>query len=102
MQNRKKQLLIIDDEKNMRHMLKAMLSKQGYAITTTASGDNGLTLLKENIYDFILCDIRMPGMDGMEFLGHACKIEHGATIIMMSAYGSTNDAIEAVQLGAYD
>jgi two-component system response regulator AtoC len=102
MQKSKKQLLIIDDEENMRHMLGAMLSKRDYTITTTASGNEGLALLKENEYDFILCDIRMPGMDGMEFLAHASKIEHGATIIMMSAYGSTNDTIKAMQLGAYD
>lgn len=102
MQNSKKRLLIIDDEENMRHMLAAMLSKQGYTITTAAGGDEGLALLKKNIYDFILCDIRMPGINGMEFLISACKMEHGATIIMMSAYGSMDDAIEAMQLGAYD
>lgn len=102
MQNNKKQLLIIDDEENMRHMLGTMLSRQGYTVTAAANGDDGLSLIKKNGYDFILCDIRMPGINGMEFLGYACKIEHGATIIMMSAYGSTDDTIKAMQLGAYD
>ncbi len=102
MQNSKNKLLIIDDEENMRHMLGTMLSKHDYTITTAANGGEGISLLKEKVYDFILCDIRMPGMDGMEFLEHACKVKHGATIIMMSAYGSTDDTIKAMQLGAYD
>ena len=61
-------LLVIDDEKNMRHMLSAMLTRHGYEVSTASDGQAGLTRLSENHYDFILCDIKMPGMDGMAFL----------------------------------
>lgn len=100
------QLLVIDDEENMRHMLSAMLSRQGYVIETVSNGKDGLALLQENKnkinFDFVLCDIKMPVMDGMEFLRRVKEIDYNTTIIMMSAYGSMDSAIEAMQLGAYD
>ena len=95
-------LLVIDDEKNMRHMLSAMLTRHGYEVSTASDGQAGLTRLSENHYDFILCDIKMPGMDGMAFLKNAQKVAHAATIIMMSAFGSIDLALEAMKLGAYD
>ena len=95
-------LLVIDDEENMRHMLSAMLKRNGYQVSTASDGQAGLTRLSENHYDFILCDIKMPGMDGMTFLKNAQKMTHAATIIMMSAFGSVDLALEAMKLGAYD
>jgi len=97
-----KRLLIIDDEDNMRHMLSSLLSKQGYLTAGAANGLDGLIQLKRNNFDFVLCDIKMPKMDGMSFLKAARNIEHQATIIMMSAYGTVDSAIEAMKLGAYD
>jgi two-component system response regulator AtoC len=95
-------LLVIDDEENMRHMLSAMLSRNGYNVSTASDGQAGLTQLSENHFDFILCDIKMPGMDGMAFLENARNVTHAATIIMMSAFGSIDLALEAMKLGAYD
>ncbi|MEA3232334.1 MAG: response regulator, partial [Thermodesulfobacteriota bacterium] len=95
-------LLVIDDEENMRHMLSAMLARHGYVVSTASDGRAGLTMLSENHYDFILCDIKMPVMDGMAFLKNAKKVAHAATIIMMSAFGSIDLALEAMKLGAYD
>ncbi len=95
-------VLVIDDEDNMRHMLSAMLTRHGYEVSTASDGQAGLTRLSENHYDFILCDIKMPGMDGMVFLKNAQKVAHAATIIMMSAFGSIDLALEAIKLGAYD
>lgn len=97
-----RQLLVIDDEENMRHMLTAILSRHGYELELAANAREGLVLLQQKEFDFVLCDIKMPVMDGMEFLRQAAQLEHQATIIMMSAYGSVDDAIEAMQLGAYD
>ncbi len=97
-----KRLLIIDDEDNMRHMLSSLLSKHGYQTENAADGLEGIALLKEKKFEFVLCDIRMPRMDGMAFLREALDIEHSATIIMMSAYGTVDAAIEAMKLGAYD
>ena len=95
-------ILVIDDEENLRHMLSAMLSRQGYRVNTAENGAEGLRLLGEKVYDFILCDIRMPEMDGKEFLIRALDERIPSPIIMMSAYGSVDTAIECMKLGAYD
>lgn len=96
-------ILIIDDEKNMRHMLRALLSKRAFDITCVSNGFDGLDKLQTQVFDFILCDIRMPEMDGLEFLDRAKDIvSGGTTIIMMSAYGSIDLAIDAMKRGAYD
>jgi len=98
-----KRLLIIDDEENMRHMLCALLHKFDYFIDTASDGYEGLKLFEKEPYDFVLCDIKMPGMDGMDFLRSVGKKKlSAATVIMMSAYGSIDMAIGAMKLGAYD
>lgn len=97
-----KKVLIIDDEANMLHMLSALLSDHGYSVDTAGNGRVGLTLLEDQNFDFILCDIKMPNMDGMSFLQAAVSAGHSATIIMMSAFGTVDTAIEAMKHGAYD
>ena len=98
----KKNILILDDEPNMRHMLAMLLGKEGYEVKGGADGEEGMALLKHHNFDFILCDIKMAGMDGMEFLQCSTELRGEATVIMMSAYGSIDLAIEAMKLGAYD
>ena len=97
-----RRLLIIDDEANMRHMLSTVLKKAGYQVETAADGAEGLEMIQQSPYDFILCDIKMPKMDGMEFLKLSRDRIGGATVIMMSAYGSIDTAIDAMKSGAYD
>ncbi|MBF0227142.1 MAG: sigma-54-dependent Fis family transcriptional regulator [Desulfobacterales bacterium] len=98
----KKKLLIIDDEENMRHMLTALLSKAGFSVESASDGLIGLKKLEENDYNFVLCDIKMPNLDGIGFLKRAKACLPNTTIIMMSAYGTIESAVEAVKLGAYD
>ena len=98
----RKSVLVIDDEKNMRHMLKVMLSKVGYDVSTAPDGIKALQMLEANDFDFVLCDIRMPRMDGMEFLKQAQEKFPYKTYIMMSAYGTIDTALEAMKQGAYD
>ena len=100
--NHSRRLLVIDDEENMRHMLSALLKKSGYRVDLAADGCEGLKALEQTHYDFVLCDIKMPNMDGMEFLREAGDRIKNSTVIMMSAYGTTETAIEAMKLGAYD
>jgi len=100
--NSKKRLLVIDDEANMRHMLAAVLKKADYMVDLASDGTEGLQLMEHNQYDFILCDIKMPNMGGMEFLEASRDRRNGTTVIMMSAYGSIDTAIGAMKLGAYD
>ncbi len=98
----KKRLLIIDDEKNMRHMLSSLLEKSGYRVDTASDGYEGLQIIEQKKYDFIICDLKMPRMGGLEFIKSSRKSIGDATLIMMSAYGNIDTAIEAMKLGAYD
>lgn len=95
-------ILIIDDEQNMRHMLKSLLNKEGFDVDTAADGEEGLSAIRGHIYNYILCDIKMPKMDGLTFLGKAQgRLDH-TTVIMMSAYGNIDTALQAMKAGAYD
>lgn len=97
-----KRILIIDDEESFRHMLSIILSKEGYEVDTASNGEEALQKVSSLSYDHVLCDIRMPNMDGMEFLKEVRNLGIETTIIMMSAYGTIDIAIEAMKLGAYD
>ena len=97
-----KRLLVIDDEENMRHMLSKVLGKTGYNVETASNGHEGLKMIQNTDFEFILCDIKMPNMSGMDFLKSAREKIRTTTVIMMSAYGTIDTAIEAMKLGAYD
>ncbi|MGC8810833.1 MAG: sigma-54-dependent transcriptional regulator [bacterium] len=98
----KKKILIIDDEESMRHMLSLILKKEGYEVHAVTGGKEALDLLSSLSFDFILSDIIMPEMDGLELLQALKERKVEATIIMMSAYGTINTAVEAMKRGAYD
>ena len=97
-----KQILIIDDEENMRHMLSTLLGKEGFDIVTASSGKEGMKCLEKSDFDVILCDVRMPEMDGLAFLKELQGKKTESPVIMMSGYGTIDTAIEAMKLGAYD
>ena len=99
---KQKRILIIDDEENMRHMLQTMLTRYGYSIFTAKDGADGLEKITDDQFDFVLCDVKMPRMNGMEFLKAGRDRLFSTTVIMMSAFGSIDMAIEAMKLGAYD
>ena len=101
-EDEKQKILVIDDEANMCHMLAAVLRKAGYEVDTASDGRAGLTKLQGCAYDFILCDVKMPVLGGMDFLKAGGELIGRSTVIMMSAYGSIDSAIEAMKLGAYD
>jgi two-component system response regulator AtoC len=98
----KPKLLIVDDEENMRHMLSAMIGRFDYAVETAADGRQALAMVKAKTYAFVLCDIKMPKMDGLAFLRAAADVLGSTTVIMMSAYGTIDIALEAMKAGAYD
>lgn len=95
-------ILVVDDEENMRHMLCDMLGEEGFCVNSASNGMEALSILDGNSFDFILCDIKMPGMDGIAFLKHKDEKFPDSTVIMMSAYATMDTAIEALKLGAYD
>jgi two-component system response regulator AtoC len=98
----RERILVIDDEKNMRHMLAKLLDKEGYEVATAGDGKEGLALAGETCFDIILCDLKMPVMDGMSFLQKFQEMRLESTVIVMSAYGTIDTAIEAMKQGAYD
>jgi two-component system response regulator AtoC len=103
----KKRLLVIDDEENMRHMLGSMMEQFGYQVETAADGAGGLDCVDRargdgRPFDVVLCDIKMPGMDGMTFLAEGRERLVGTTVVMMSAYGTIDLAVAAMKQGAYD
>jgi two-component system response regulator AtoC len=98
----KLRILVVDDEENLRHMLQVLLRKNGYLVDTAADGNEALRTATELDYDFILCDLRMPVVDGAGFLKNALAAGVSGTFIMMSAYGTIDTAIECMKQGAYD
>jgi two-component system response regulator AtoC len=97
-----KRVLVIDDEENLRHYLQVVLSEEGYDVETAQDGVEALAKLQDHAWDVILCDIRMPKMDGMTFLKEMKAKGVEGTVIMMSAYGTVSTAVEAMKIGAYD
>ncbi len=95
-------LLVVDDEASMRHMLRLVLEQHQFRVTEANNGAQAIQLLYKERFDAILSDIRMPDMDGLTFLDQPEVRAHDCTIIMMSAYGSIDTALECIKRGAYD
>ncbi len=95
-------ILIIDDEKSIRKTLTEILSYEGYKIDEAGDGEEGLKKFKEKAYDLVLCDIKMPKLDGIEFLEKAKQINADVPIIIISGHGNIETAVEAVKKGAFD
>lgn len=95
-------VLVIDDEAGVRRTLSMILEDEGYQVITASDGKEGLDRALKEEPDLILCDIRMPRMDGLEFLEQYRKKNGQALVITITAYGSTELAVEAMKKGAYD
>ncbi len=95
-------ILIVDDEKVIRDSLKLVLSDEGYLTETAADGEEALNAIKEDDYDVVISDIKMPKLDGMELLQEASKISPETFFLIMTAFASVNTAIDALRNGAYD
>ena len=95
-------ILIIDDEKSIRKTLSEILSYEGYKIDEAGDGEEGLKKFSEKPYDVVLCDIKMPKLDGLEFLDRSKEINPDVPVIMISGHGNIDTAVEAVKKGAFD
>jgi two-component system response regulator AtoC len=95
-------ILVVDDEEGMRHMLVVLLKREGYEATAVASGKQALAELAARHYDVVLSDIQMPELDGLALVDEIRKRDLPATIILMSAFGNLDLAVEAMKRGAYD
>jgi two-component system response regulator AtoC len=95
-------VLVADDEENIRHMLSLWLRREGYDVTLAEDGAQALGLLDAHDFDTILCDIRMPKLDGMALLHELRNRRVATTVILMSAYAELDDAMAGIQAGAWD
>ncbi|MEA2104937.1 MAG: sigma-54 dependent transcriptional regulator [Candidatus Cloacimonadota bacterium] len=95
-------ILIIDDEKNIRRVLAEILEDEGYSVFTSDSGEDGLKLLSEEIIDLVFLDVKLPGIDGIEVLKKIRAEFPDLDVIMISGHSSIKIAVNAVQIGAYD
>jgi DNA-binding NtrC family response regulator len=95
-------ILVIDDEKSIRNSLKDVLEYEKYKIEEAEDGMQGLSMIQNNNYDLILCDIKMPKMDGIDVLEMALEKKPESLFVMISGHGTIETAVEALKKGAYD
>lgn len=95
-------ILIVDDEKSIRQALKEILEDESYEVSEAADGEAGWTCLQSEKIDVVLCDIKMPKMDGIELLEKAMSLDDPPPFIMISAHGTIETAVDATKKGAYD
>ncbi|MFC1493612.1 response regulator, partial [candidate division KSB1 bacterium] len=89
-------LLVVDDEQNTLNGLREILTEEGYNVLTSPTAEEGLKLLQENEIHLVITDMKMPGMDGMEFSRTILKQNHDIQIIIITAFGSVKSAVEAM------
>ncbi len=95
-------ILVVDDDPALRQSLQEVLEAEGYEVTTAADGEQGLALLKEESFDLVLSDLALPGLDGMGLLKYLVSEQPGLPCIIITGYGSINNAVTAMRQGAYD
>lgn len=98
----KGKILVVEDEKSLRDVLGILLEGEGYEVDLAAGGIEGVNFLNKDIFDMVITDINMPKVNGFEILKKVREISPDTLVIMITAFGTTESAIEAMQLGAYD
>jgi DNA-binding NtrC family response regulator len=98
----KKQILVVDDEQNLRRVLSAQLVRDGYDVHEAGDGEGAIALLKEHHIDLVITDLKMPNVDGMELLRAALRDDPSRPVIMLTAYATIENAVEALKTGAFD
>jgi DNA-binding NtrC family response regulator len=95
-------VLIVDDEERMRSLLEDVLAMLGYDVATASTGAEALALVQAQLFDTVLCDIRLPEMDGLELLREIKRHDSSVEVVMVTGFPAVNTAVEALKLGAYD
>ena len=98
----KKQILVVDDEANLRRVLSAQLSRDGYEVHTVEDGEVALAFLREHHIDLVITDLKMPKVDGMDLLRASVRDDPSRPVVMLTAYGTVDTAVEAMKTGAFD
>src|SRR5262252_4785826 len=98
----REQILVVDDEPNLRRVLSAQLERDGYDVHTAEDGEQALVMLKEHHIDLVISDLRMPKVDGMELLRRVVASEDSIPVVIITAHGTVDNAVEALKTGAFD
>ncbi len=98
----KAKILVVEDENSMREVLSMLLEGEGYHVVAAADGAEGLELIDRDIFDLVITDIKMPGASGFDILKRAQEVSPDTLVIMITAFGTVESAIEAMKLGSYD
>jgi len=102
MEKPKGKILVVDDEKSMREILEIFLKNEGYSVSVANNGETATAEIKKDIYDLIITDMKMPKVSGLELLRNVKQIAPDSVVVIVTAFGTTESAVEAMKLGAYD
>jgi DNA-binding NtrC family response regulator len=95
-------ILIVEDRDSLRRMLELALGQEGYDVAAAADGEAGIRLLKERPFDFVLTDLQLPGVSGLEVLAASREAQPKAPVVVLTGFGTVGTAVEAMKLGAFD
>jgi DNA-binding NtrC family response regulator len=98
----RKSILVVDDEKNQREILETILSSEGYDVTTASSGEAAMKFVESRRFDLVLTDLKMTGMSGLDLLRELTNYDKSIIVILLTAHGSVDSAVDALRLGAFD
>src|SRR5215204_246522 len=98
----RKSILVVDDEKNQREILETILSGEGYDVTTASSGEAAMRFVESRRFDLVLTDLKMTGMSGLDLLKELTNFDKSIIVILLTAHGSVDSAVDALRLGAFD
>ncbi len=98
----RKSILVVDDEKNQREILETILSGEGYDVTTASSGEAAMKFVADRHFDLVLTDLKMTGMSGLDLLKSLTDFDKSIIVILLTAHGSVDSAVDAMRLGAFE
>lgn len=98
----RKSILVVDDEKNQREILETILSSEGYDVTTASSGEAAMKFVADRHFDLVLTDLKMTGMSGLDLLKSLTDFDKSIIVILLTAHGSVDSAVDAMRLGAFE
>lgn len=102
MKKLKGNILVVDDEKSMREILEILLKSEGYGVSVAENGEKAIEAVKKDIFDLIITDMKMPKVGGLELLKNVKQLTPETIVVIITAFGTTDSAVEAMKLGAYD
>ncbi|MEZ5308410.1 MAG: sigma-54 dependent transcriptional regulator [Pyrinomonadaceae bacterium] len=98
----RKSILVVDDEKGQREILEMILSGEGYDVTTASSGEAAMKFVADRHFDLVLTDLKMTGMSGLDLLKELTDFDKSIIVVLLTAHGSVDSAVDALRLGAFD